>query len=535
MNFFKRLVQSRYRDKNIEQNVSYDPLSESPASNQEGVPDSGVTPIAGISPFLSDNLLRMKEIFERCSDITILTWQYGPEMKYSAFSIFSESLIQKKEHNFFKESLQDLVTQEVGPGTMVTPEDVDYFFSRHVASAQSASLIEDFNTAINEVLYGNLVIFFDQWNKALSYHAIGLETRQVTESVSEPVVQGPRESTVENLSKNIGMLRLRLKTSNFKIEMLPPSGQTQTKIAYGYLEGTVNPEMLAEFQRRVAKLQNKEILESSYIEEVIEDSVYSPFPQYRYTERTDVAVASLLAGKIVVIVEGTGSILICPGLLVELLQSSEDYYQRTVIANLIRIMRMFALFIAVGLPSVYIAFSTYHPELIPTVLLLAVVNSREGIPFPAVIEAFIMEFFFELLREAGIRLPRPVGSAVSIVGALVIGEAAINAGIASPIMVIIVALTGIASFAIPQYNFAISLRIIRFPVMLFAAFLGIFGILIAFMLIWLHLANLRSLGQPYLSSLGPFMPRQLKDTLIRAPLGILMRSQKNRHVRKPSN
>ncbi len=140
-----------------------------------------------------------------------------------------------------------------------------------------------------------------------------------------------------------------------------------------------------------------------------------------------------------------------------------------------------------------------------------------------------MEFFFELLREAGIRLPRPVGSAVSIVGALVIGEAAINAGIASPIMVIIVALTGIASFAIPQYNFAIALRILRFPLMLFAAFLGIFGILIAFMLIWLHLANLRTLGQPYLSPIGPFIPRQIKDIFIRAPLGILMRSPRIHH------
>ncbi|MDQ0876940.1 spore germination protein [Paenibacillus sp. V4I3] len=525
MNFFRRLVQSRNRGKIMEQNNFYSPLTESRTPNQEELPESGVITIAEISSLLSDNLQRMKEVFDRCNDVTFLQWQYGPEMKHTAFSIFSESLIQKKEHNFFKESLQDLVTHEVGPGTMVTPEDVDFFFNRHVASAQSATLIEDFNVAINEVLHGNLVIFFDQWNKALSYKAIGLETRQVTESVSEPVVQGPRESTVENITKNIGMLRVRLKTSNFKIEMLPPSGQTQTKVAYGYLEGTVNPEMLAEFQKRVAKLQNKEILETSYIEEVIEDSVYSPFPQYRYTERTDVAVASLLAGKIVVIVEGTGSILICPGLLVELLQSSEDYYQRTVIASLIRLLRFFALLIAVCLPSIYIAFSTYHPELIPTVLLLAVINSREGIPFPAVIEAFIMEFFFELLREAGIRLPRPVGSAVSIVGALVIGEAAINAGIASPIMVIIVALTGIASFAIPQYNFAIALRIIRFPIMLFAAIMGIFGIMIAFMLIWLHLANLRSLGQPYLSPIGPFRPRQLKDVLIRAPLGTLMRSQ----------
>lgn len=533
MNFFRRLVQSRYRGKIIEHNDSYDLLSESSTSNQEELPDSGGTTIATISTHLPDNLQRVKDVFDHCSDFNILPWQYGPEMSNTAFSIYFDSLIQKKDHNYFREALQDQVIHLLGPGTTVMPEDVIFFFNNKGASSDSALLVKDFNEAVNNVLQGHIVIFFDQWNTALSFKAIGLETRQVTESVTEPVVQGPRESTVENLTKNLGMIRSRLKTPNFKIESLPPSGQTQTNVAYGYLEGTVNPDVLAEFQRRIVKLQKHEILETSYIEEAIEDSTYSPFPQYRYTERTDVAVASLLEGKIIVLVDGTGSILICPGLLFELLQSSEDYYQRTVVASLIRILRLVALFIAIGLPSIYIAFSTFHPELIPTVLLLAVINSREGIPFPAVIEAFIMEFFFELLREAGIRLPRPVGSAVSIVGALVIGEASINAGIASPIMVIIVALTGIASFSIPQYNFAIALRILRFPLMLFAAFLGIFGILIAFMLMWLHLANLRTLGQPYLSPIGPFIPRQLKDVIVRAPLGTLMRSPRIRHMDKP--
>lgn len=526
MNLFKKLTQIRHRNNTPLPNFINEPLSTTNTVNPSLLSDANP---AAISDHLMDNLLKVKTIFNRCSDIVILEWHYGPEMKYAAFSIYSDSLIQKKEHNFFKESLQDLVTQEVGPGTMVTPDDIDFFFSHHVASAQSASLIEDLNEAINEVLLGKLIIFVDHWNKALSYNAIGLETRQVTESVTEPVVQGPRESTVENLSKNLGMLRIRLKTPNFKVEMPPVTGQTKTRVAYGYLEGTVDPDMLAEFQRRLTRLQGKEILETSFIEEAIEDSSYSPFPQFRYTERPDVAVASLLAGKIVVLVEGTGSMLICPGLLVELLQSSEDYYQRTIVASLIRLLRIAALFIAVGLPSVYIALSTYHPELIPTVLLLAIINSREGIPFPAVFEAFIMEFFFELLREAGIRLPRPVGSAVSIVGALVIGEGAINAGIASPIMVITVALSGIASFAVPQYNLAIALRILRFPIMIFAATMGIFGILIAFMVIWLHLANLRSLGQPYLSSLAPFIPKHMKDIFIRAPLRILMRSPRNPH------
>lgn len=531
MNVFKWLIQRGYRGRLAGKRVGKGPFSDAKKTSTNNAHNSRDSKI---SRRLPDNLQHMKMTFDRCNDIVFLPWQYGPSLKHSAFSIYTEALVQKKEHNYFKDSLQDLVTHVVGAGTMVTPELIDSFFSNKGASAHSAKVIEDLNDAVDKVLHGCIVIFFDKWNKALCYEAVGLETRQVTESTTEPVVHGPRESTVENIKKNMGMLRERLKSSNFKIETIDTTGETRTKVAYGYLDGTVNAEMLAEFQRRISKIKNHDILETSYVEELIEDSVYSPFPQYRYTERTDVAVASLLDGKIVVMVEGTGSLLICPGLLVELLQSSEDYYQRTVLASLVRVIRLCALFIAISLPSIYIAFSTYHSELIPTVLLLAVINSREGIPFPAVIEAIIMEFFFELLREAGIRLPRPVGSAVSIVGALVIGEAAISAGIASPIMVIIVALTGIASFAIPQYNFAIALRILRFPLMISAGFLGIFGIMIAFLLIWLHLSNLRSLGQPYLSSLGPFIPKQLKDVFVRAPLGILMRSPRNRHMRKPS-
>ncbi len=220
MNFFRRLVQSRYRDKIIEQNNSYDHLSESRTSNQEELPDSGDTTIATISTHLPDNLQKVKDVFDRCSDFNIIPWQYGPEMSYTAFSIYLDSLIQKKDHNFFREALQDQVIHELGQGTMVMPEDVIFFFNNKGASSDSALLVKDFNEAVKNVLQGHIVIFFDQWNTALSFKAIGLETRQVTESVTEPVVQGPRESTVENLSKNLGMIRSRLKTANFKIEIV---------------------------------------------------------------------------------------------------------------------------------------------------------------------------------------------------------------------------------------------------------------------------------------------------------------------------
>lgn len=488
-----------------------------------------------ISSSLTENLRRIESIYSACDDLTILPWRYGPDLEHTAFSVYFETLVQQKEFNYMKKSLQDLVTHEVGPGTTISPESVMAFFEHNGVSAQSHQLVDNFEQVVNNVADGHLLIFFNHWDKALSYKAARLETRQVTEAVSEPVVKGPREGTVEHLDKNIGMLRSRLKSPRFKIVTFSIKGETNTKVAYGYLDGIVNADMLAEFQRRIGKLEEGEILETSYIEELIEDSTYSPFPQFRYTERPDTAVAALLDGKIIVLADGSGSIMICPGLFVEFLQSSEDYYQRTVYSSLIRFLRIIACLIALLLPSIYIALSTFHPELIPTILLLTIIDTREGIPFPAIIEAVVMEFFFELLREAGIRLPRPVGGAVSIVGALVIGESAMRAGIASPMMIIIVALTGIASFSLPQYNFAIALRVLRFPLMLSAALLGGYGLMIALILIWLHLINLRVLGQPYLSPVGPFRPKQWRDVIVRAPLKTLFQSLRYPSVRKRTN
>ncbi|MBD2872935.1 spore germination protein [Paenibacillus arenilitoris] len=482
-----------------------------------------------ISPDLHMNRNQIETLFENCQDLSIVPWQYGPEMKYMSFSVYFESLIEELKLNYMKATLQDLVTHEVGKATMITPEEVIEFFSKNGISAQSAKMVENLEDAVDAIVSGNIVIFFDEWDRALNYSANLIETRQVNEPLAESVVHGPRESTVENLNKNIGMIRLRLKTPRFKIERIAAGIEAKTEIAFGYLDRAVNPETLAEFKKRISTIHQAEVLETSYIEDWIEDSNFSPFPQYRYTERPDVAAAALLDGKIIVMVQGTGSVMLCPGLFVEMMQSAEDYYQRTMIASLIRITRIFAFFIALTLPSIYIALSTFHPELIPTVLLLAILDSREGIPFPAFVEALIMEFFFEMLREAGVRLPKPIGSAVSIVGTLVIGEAAITAGIASPIMVVVVALTGIASFSIPQYNMASALRLLRFPLMIMAASLGGFGLMVGCIWILLHLACLRSLGQPYLGSLAPVNMKYLRDVFVRAPLRTFLRSPRNRH------
>ncbi|PEF61478.1 spore germination protein [Bacillus cereus] len=486
-----------------------------------------------ISQDLSENQKRIQEVLSTCADLKLFCWQYGPNLTNTALSVFFETLVQDKKINFMKESMQDLVPHEIGPATMITPQDVINFFSKHGISAQNAVLVDNFEKAVDNILHGHLVIFFDGWDTALSYaQAKQVSTRAVTEPATETVVKGPREGTVEQLQTNLGLLRTRLPTSQFKIEKFIAGGISKTEIAFGYLEKIVDCETLSEFKKRIESAKQGDILETGYIEELIEDSTYSPFPQYRTTERPDVAVSGLLEGKIIVLVQGTGSILICPGLFTEFFQASEDYYHRVIFSSCIRLLRVIGFFVALMLPSIYIALTTFHAELIPTVLLLAILNAREGLPFPVFMEASLMIFFFELLREAGIRLPKPVGAAVSIVGALIIGDAAITANIASPIIVIVVALTGIASFSIPQYSIAISLRLIQPALMILAAILGGFGIMIGFLLIMLHLTSLRSLGQPYFNPLTPFRPRLLLDIFIRAPLKTLWKSPRKRAVRK---
>ncbi|GJM68872.1 hypothetical protein HMSSN036_10880 [Paenibacillus macerans] len=284
-----------------------------------------------------------------------------------------------------------------------------------------------------------------------------------------------------------------------------------------YVEGLCKPELIKEVQRRLSYLKMDGVLSSSYVEECIEDNPYSPFPQLQYTERPDVVSAALLEGRIAILVNGSPMVLMAPVTFPMLLQSAEDYYQRYVAATWIRWIRYFFVLVSLLLPSLYIAITTFHPEMIPAQLLIAVASSREIVPFPALLEAFAMELAFEALREASIRIPKSIGQAVSIIGALIIGTAAVQAGIASAAMVIIVSLTGIASFIIPHFDLGLSFRLLRFPIMILASLFGLYGIACGMILIYIHLVNLRSFGIPYMSSIAPLVTEDLADTLLRVP------------------
>lgn len=481
-----------------------------------------------ISQHLNDNLQFVQETFLNCQDVSINLWNYGPDFKYAAFSVYCGSLVKNHSENFLRLTMQNLTNEDVGDTATITLDKIINFFNHHGITSKSTYVTDSLRDVIDKIMEGNVMIFWDGWNHAISYQANDTNARTVSEPVNESVVQGPREGTIENMNVNLGMIRQRIKTPQFKVEFFSTGKNLKTKVAFAYLAHAVNPVTLAEFRKRINGIENHEVMETSNIEDWIEDYTYSPFPQYRYTERTDTATAAALDGKILVLVENTPMILICPALFVEFFGTSEDYYVRTVYASMIRLLRILAFFIALMLPSIYIALSTFQPELIPTVLLLAILDSREGIPFPALFEALIMEGTFELLREAGIRLPKPIGSAISIVGGLVIGQAAIQAKIASPIMVIVVALTGIASFAIPHYEMGIALRVLRFPMMLVVGVLGFFGLMVGFLVTLLHLTSMHTLGEPYLQSIAPLRIKDWRDVFIRVPYKYLLRAPRRR-------
>lgn len=367
------------------------------------------------------------------------------------------------------------------------------------------------------VLSGELAIAVNGIGVALIAGLNKAPARNVEEPTSEPVIRGPREGFIESLQTNLLLVRKQIRTPRLKVEYTVIGELTQTQVAIAYVEGLAEETVVQEVRDRVLRIKTDGILGSNYIEEFIQDVWYSPFPQVHYTERPDVTAANLMEGKVAILIDGSPSVLSVPTTFWSGLQSPEDYDSSFIIGTFIRWLRYLLVIIALFLPSIYVAISTFHPEMIPTNLLISIAGAREASPFPALVEALIMEVTFEALREAGVRLPKQVGSAVSIVGALVIGEAAVQAGIVSEPMVIVVAITGIASFAIPRYNFALGLRLLRFPLIMLAGTFGLYGIGIGFLALLIHLCSLRSFGMPYFEPVAPLTFNGLKDVLIRTP------------------
>jgi spore germination protein len=461
-----------------------------------------------ISPDLQASEKRMRELFNNCSDIIFR--ELTSDGRMNGVIVYLDGMVDTQE--LHSHVLRPLLGENWSADKPFTVEEA----MEHLPLAQ-LTVTDQMEEAVRGVLAGNAVLFAQDWDKALVLGTRGGEHRSIQEPSTETVIRGPREGFTENIMTNLSLIRSKVKSTKLKTIKRTVGEYTLTSVVVAYIEGLVDPKIIDNVVKRIEGIHIDGILESGYIEEFLEDSPLSPFPQVQHTERPDAAAGNLLEGSFLILVDGTPFVLIGPIKFWQMLQSSEDYYERHYISTLLRWLRYSFLLIATFLPALYIAVTSFHQDMLPTNLILSIAAARETIPFPALIEALIMEIAFEALREAGIRLPKAVGQAVSILGALVIGQAAVNAGIVSAPIVIIVSVTGIASFAIPRFNFSIAIRMLRFPVMIMAGIFGLFGIIIAALWITLHLVSLTSFGQPYMSGVAPLRRNELKDIFVRVP------------------
>lgn len=463
-----------------------------------------------LSLTLDENLLKVNNIFDESSDLVIREFKIGAQDPINAFIVMLNGLIDEKAVN------ADLINPLMFLSRDINKKNALADIRENALSAARVKESRSLDEIVDAILSGDTILFIDQSTIALIVSLRGGKTRNIDEPDTEAVVRGPREGFVESIGINISLLRRKMKNPALKFYPLKIGKQTKTDVCIAYLKGIANDKVVQEVKSRLAGIDTDSILESGYIEAFIEDAPLSLFPTVGSTEKPDIISAKLLEGRIAILVDGTPFVLTVPFLFIEAFQSSEDYYMRPYFATFLRWLRWLAFFFATTLPGLYVAITTFHQEFLPPALLVSIAAAHEGTPFPAVVEALLMNIIYEILREAGVRLPRPIGQAVSIVGALVIGDAAVSAGLVGAPMVVVVALTAISAFVVPSLIDISTL--IRFVLIILASFSGLYGMVIGFIFFLTHQISLRSFGAPYMSPLAPSTLSDLKDVVIRPPL-----------------
>lgn len=436
--------------------------------------------------------------------------------KFRAAIVYFSSLVDKKAINneVMKPLMYIPIHTDISTITLANLEDFIFNESMYHSEAKGECNIDE---VIQALLRGETLVFIDGLDTAIKFGVKNIEKRSISQPETEQVILGPREGFIESLQTNLALLRNRLKTADFRIETLEIGRLSKSTVAVCYLEGIATNDLVNEVKDRLGKIDIDAILDVGYIEQFIEDNHMSPFPQIQSTERPDKTVGSMLEGRVAILVDGSPFSLIVPVVFNQFYQTFEDYSSRFLMGSFVRLARMVALVFSLIFPSLYVSFISFNPELLPTEFAVAVAGGRAGVPFPAVIEVLVIEVAMEVLREATVRLPKQVGGALSIVGVLVIGQAAVEAGIASPITVVVIALTTIGSFATPAYSAAFALRMLRFPIVIMAGFFGLYGVVIGVIFIFNHMLSLKSFGVPYMSPVTPGNFQGFKDVIIRAP------------------
>lgn len=466
-----------------------------------------------VSPALAENLAMIRLLLGGSPDLVVRTVQLGSSLLPGAVLYLNE-MANREQVMLILESLVVRLRHEPvpSPGAAAMPQ----FLEQAVPSVKNEQ-VSTLRDVLIAVLTGDCVLVVQGMDACIRMLTDSPPTRPPEEPGGEPAVRGPKDGFTEVAAINLALIRRRLRDERLRVEPFTLGARSRTRMFLLYMLGTSLPELVTEVRSRLQRIDIDAVLESGYVEELIEDKTFTLFPQVKATERPDVAVSGLLEGKVLLITDGTPHVLLMPATFSAEMQSPEDYYHRWPVASFYRLLRYVYLFVAFLGPAMYIAVTTYHHELIPTNLLLSLVAAREGVPYPALLEALFMELTLEALREAGVRLPKTIGQTISIVGALVIGESAVRASLVSPVMVIVVSLTAISSFIIPLYTMSLAIRLLRFSMMILAGTFGFFGIVAGMLCLLIHLASLRAFGVPYLSPVMPLTAADLKDVFIRVP------------------
>ncbi|NLC44672.1 MAG: spore germination protein [Clostridiales bacterium] len=471
-----------------------------------------------LSKNLDENYEKFQAFLKESSDAVFRKFKLGTNNIDCAL-IYIDGLIEKSviHDSILRPMMSSVLEYEALISDVIKPEEAYDFIIDHVLTVADMRESETLDEAMLLVLSGEVILIVDGYDKLIILSARGWSTRSISDPQSESVIRGAREGFTETLRTNTALLRRKCKDPNMVIRTIRLGRRSKTDISYVYIKGITNNKLIEELEERLSAVDIDQIASAGHLEQLIQDNSLTPLPQMQVTERPDKAISNLMEGRVIVLVDNSPFALTIPTTFAQFFQSPEDYNERWIVASFIRFLRWTASFFAVFTPAVYIAVVTYHPGLIPTRLALSIAATRTGVPFPSVIEAVLMEMTIELLRESGARLPKGIGQTIGIVGGLVIGDAAVNAGLTSPIMVIIVALTAIASFVIPTYSAALGLRTMRFPLMLMAAILGLYGVMLAFIVINIHLVSIKSFGINYMAPQAPTILSDMKDFVIRGP------------------
>ncbi|MBP1948636.1 spore germination protein [Virgibacillus litoralis] len=464
------------------------------------------TSSAPISSSLEKNVSILKEIFESCDDI-----------------IFQPTQIDNKSVCFvyLSEMVNNQVLYEIDRGLSHYSTDANRGFTSHIRQQfplGTVNELSELQSVVRKILSGHTILIVDELDHIFSFHSTNSTGREVTEPTTESTVKGPKEGFVEDIHTNLRLIRRKLQTPSLKVEHLTLGQQTNTQVSIVYIKGVADDGIVNEVHQRLSRIDIDGVLDSHYIESMIKDSPKSPFPTIYSTERPDRVCGGLLDGKVGIITDGSPFALTAPSMFVEFLHSGEDYYDSSLASTIIRWVRFVGLFVTLILPSFYVGVTMFHQDLLQTPLLIQIAANREALPYPVLIEGLFMLLTFEFIREAGLRMPKVFGGGVvTILGLVLIGQSAVQAGIIGPLMAIVISVTALTSFILPNYEFHQVIRFCGIPLLLLTGFFGFMGTIVGLMFGLTHLVSLRSFGVPYFSPVSPARKEGWKDVFIRAP------------------